>query len=63
MVFKAPGLFSVTCRKVEISTKNKGLQVDVEGECLVSRTLPLVYKPTSISVPNMSFKLGTFVCQ
>lgn len=34
LIFKAPGLFSATCRKTVITTKNQNLLVQVDAECL-----------------------------
>lgn len=34
LVFKAPGLFSVSCRKVVITTKSQNVLVQVDAECL-----------------------------
>lgn len=61
LVIKTPGLFSVTCRKVVITTKSQNLLVQVDAECL-SKQFPMTWNESSITVPNMSLKFGSFVC-
>jgi Mn2+/Fe2+ NRAMP family transporter len=61
LVFKAPGLFSATCRKVVITTKSQNVLVQVDAECL-EKAFPPTFAQSSITVPNMSLKLGSWVC-